>query len=101
MPEASRQFRIPTFPRKVNTVPVMMTDLAAGDRFVGPDERTAYTVLVDCHHHQNRGWMNVRTIGVPHTWNESQQAFDDEGFFAYTYPDKVRVWKFVDAWALV
>lgn len=47
----------------VNTEPCPMGDLKAGDRFVGPDEKTVYAVTGECAKHKNE-WLFVRNLSM-------------------------------------
>jgi hypothetical protein len=78
---------------ELTTTEVAMGDLRVGDRFVqegvyregrgvGP---VVYEVTEDCATNA-RGWLLVREVGAEHVWNDRDQAWSDEGFFAYS-PD--------------
>jgi hypothetical protein len=90
-PPAERTFATPLGDLTGHRVP--MTDLRKGDRFVGPDDRTPYEVIESIEL-QIRGWLDVRDLTLDHVWDAAQKCWKDEGFFAYSWPEKVFVYRY-------
>ncbi|GAA0645589.1 hypothetical protein GCM10010174_80720 [Kutzneria viridogrisea] len=69
----------------LTTRSVPMSTLAVGDRFVGPDQKTVYTVTADCASHPH-GWLFVRDLTMTDEQAVSLEDGDGDpriGFFNY------------------